>query len=201
MAGIPDPESVSDHCFETAMIAYILAQNLDIEVNIGRVLAMALFHEAGEARITDLPRRSSPYVKEFKHRAESAAASDILADVAENVLPLLDEMHELRTAEARLAEAAEELQIIAAAMYYAKEHRGDMAEYKQDAARYDCLGIEPARLVADIISEKLGEYLGDRPYWELGYRPGKAGKGRRPDDHDLPGLRGPGQRTPARTRP
>src|ERR1035441_8111664 len=169
MAGVPEPESVSDHCFETAIIAYILAQQLDTPVDMGRVLAMALFHEVGEVRLTDLPRRSGPYVKEFKRKAESAAAADIVGGVAESVLPLLEEMHNLETVEARLVEAAEELQIIAASMYYAKENRGDMSGYTRDVARYDSLGIEPAKLVADVIAKRLGEYLGEHPYWELGY--------------------------------
>lgn len=169
MAGVPEPESVSDHCFETAMIAYILSRQIDAPVDLGKVLTMALFHEVGEVRITDLPRRSSPYVKAFKRQAERAASEDILRDVAEDVLPLLEEMHELKTLEARLVEAAEELQIIAAALYYAKENRGDISEYRRDVANYDALDIEPARLVADVIEKRLGEYLGDRPYWELGY--------------------------------
>jgi 5'-deoxynucleotidase YfbR-like HD superfamily hydrolase len=109
-------------------------------------------------------------VKQFKHAAEAAAAADVLDGVAENVLSLLDEMHDLSTIEARLVEAAEELQIIAAAMYYAKENRGDMSEYRRDVARYDSLGIEPAEHVAEIIKKRLEEYLGDHPYWELGYK-------------------------------
>ncbi|WP_420312452.1 HD domain-containing protein [Streptomyces sp. YS-B37] len=169
MAGVPEPESVSDHCFETAIIAYVLAQQLEEPVDIGKVLAMALFHEVGEVRLTDLPRRSSPYVKEFKRAAEEEASRDILHGVAESVLPLLQEMHELKTLEARLVEAAEELQIIAAAMYYAKEGRGDISEYRRDAEKYNPLGVEPAREVADVIKRRLGEYLGGKQYWELGY--------------------------------
>jgi putative hydrolases of HD superfamily len=169
MAGVTDPESVSDHCFETAIIAYFLAQHIDQPVDLGKVLAMALFHETGEVRLTDLPRRSSPYVKKFKHEAEMLAARDILNNVAEDVLPLLEEMQEQKTLEARLVEAAEELQIITAAMYYAKELNGDISEYRRDAAGYDDLDVEPARLVADVVSRRLHEYLGDRPYWELGY--------------------------------
>ncbi|MFC4591619.1 HD domain-containing protein [Sphaerisporangium corydalis] len=170
LAGVANPESVSDHCFETAIIAYILAQQIDEPVELGKVLTMALFHEVGEVRLTDLPRRSSPYVREFKRKAEREAAVDILGDLAGEVLPLLDELHELKTLEARLVEAAEELQIIAAAMYYAKENQGDISEYRRDVARYDALGIVPAALVAEVVARRLGEYLGDRPYWELGYR-------------------------------
>ncbi|GAB4105289.1 HD family hydrolase [Micromonospora taraxaci] len=169
MAGVPDPESVSDHCYETAVIAYLLAQQIDEPVDMGKVLAMALFHETGEVRLTDLPRRSSPYVKNFKREAERQAVKDVLGGVAESVLPLLDEMHALETIEARLVEAAEELQIIAAAMYYAKENRGDMSEYRRDVDKYDPLGITPAAAVAEVIKRRLGDYLGNKPYWELGY--------------------------------
>jgi putative hydrolase of HD superfamily len=108
-------------------------------------------------------------VKAFKHDAERAASKDILHGVAEAVIPLLEEMHDLKTPEARLVEAAEELQIITAAMYYAKEQNGDISEYRADAARYDDLDVEPARQVADVVTRRLNEYLGDRPYWELGY--------------------------------
>lgn len=170
LAGVPDPESVSDHCFETAIIAFILAHYLEEPVDLGKVLTMALFHEVGEVRLTDLPRRSGPYVKEFKREAERKAAKDVLGALTPSVLPLLDEMHELKTLEARLVEAAEELQIITAAMYYAKENRGDISEYRRDVSRYDPLGILPAKLVAEVVQRRLGEYLQDRPYWELGYR-------------------------------
>lgn len=170
LAGVPEPESVADHCFETAIIAYVLAQQLDEPVDMGKVLAMALFHEVGEVRLTDLPRRSAPYVREFKRDAETHAAEDVLHGVAESVLPLLEEMHAQQTLEARLVEAAEELQIIAAAMFYAKENRGDMSEYRRDAAKYDALGIAPAEAVAEVVRRRLGEYLGDKPYWEIGYR-------------------------------
>ncbi|TCB96491.1 HD domain-containing protein [Micromonospora zingiberis] len=169
LAGVAEPESVSDHCFETAIIAYLLAQQIDEPVDMGKVLAMALFHEIGEVRITDLPRRSSPYVKKFKREAERQASVDILGGVADSVFPLLEEMHDQQTLEARLVEAAEELQIIAAAMYYAKENNGDISEYRRDAEKYDSLGIVPAAQVAEVVRRKLGEYLGDKPYWELGY--------------------------------
>lgn len=169
-AGVTNPESVADHCFETALIAYLLAQDLELDVDLGRVLIMVLFHEIGEVRITDMPRRSSPYVKGYKNPAERAAAADIMGQYWANLEPLLDEMHEKETLEGRLAEAAEELQIIAAALYYAKEGQGDMSEYRRDVANYEALGIEPAAAVQRVIQEKLGAYLGDKPFWELGYR-------------------------------
>jgi putative hydrolase of HD superfamily len=97
-------------------------------------------------------------------------AKDILGGVADEVLPLLREFEEGDTLEARIAEAAEELQIIFAALMYAKERNGDMSEYRGDAEAYDSRGIELAEAIAKVVRHRLEGYLGTHPYWELGYQ-------------------------------
>jgi putative hydrolase of HD superfamily len=82
----------------------------------------------------------------------------------------LAEFHARETPEARLAEAAEELQIIFASLMYAKEGVGDMSEYRQDVAAYKDYGVGMAGEIARVIERRLGVYLGTKPYWELGYR-------------------------------
>ena len=172
MAGVKDPESIGDHCFEAALIAYVMSRHLDQEVDIGRVLTMLLFHELGEVRLTDLPRRAGPYIKDAKRTAEEAITRDVLSGVAEDLVPILTEFHARQTLEARLAEAAEELQIIFAALMYAKEGIGDMSEYPQDVQRYDNYGVPIAKEIAELIGIKLEDYLGGKRYWALGYRRG-----------------------------
>ena len=170
LAGVPEPESVSDHCYETALFAYILSKYVDEEFDMKKVLLMALFHEIGEARLTDLPRRSKNYIGKTKHQAERKAAIDIVHDVADEIIDLLDEFHSLSTPEARLVEAAEELQIIFKAMVYAKENKGDMSEYRNDIEKYDPQGFECAEQITFLIKEKLYGYLGKKKYWEVGYK-------------------------------
>lgn len=169
LAGVSRPESVSDHCFETAIFAYLLSRQLNVVVDMRKVLLMALFHETAEARITDLPRRSKDYIGRAKRDGEAAATLDILDSVSDEIPALLEEMHELVTPEARLVEAAEELQIIFKAMLYAKENQGDMSEYRRDVRKYDSLGVVPAQEVAGLIGEKLEEYLAGKRYWPIGY--------------------------------
>ena len=170
MAGVQNPESVGDHCYEAALIAYILARHVSVQVDLGRVLTMLLFHEVGEARLTDMPRRAAPYIKESKDAAEVGIAKDVLAGVADDIHDVLREFHARETPEAKLAEAAEELQIIFASLMYAKEGAGDMSEYRQDVARFKDYGVSMAAEIAQVIQRRLGEYLGDKPYWEIGYR-------------------------------
>ena len=170
LAGVNNAESISDHCFETALLAYFLSKNIDQEVDMGKILMMALFHEVGETRLSDLPRRAKPYVKKFKKEGEKNISIDVLGDYAEDINTILDEFEEKKTLEARLTEAAEELQIIFKSLIYAKENNGDMSEYRQDVAAYDSLGIEMAEAISKIIGEKLNDYLGDKTYWEIGYK-------------------------------
>lgn len=170
LAGVADPESCADHCYETAVFAYILSKYIDEKVDLKKVLLMALFHEVGEARLADLPRRSKEYIGKAKRQAEREAALDILDDVAVELIQLQDELHSLSTPEARLVEAAEELQIIFKSLVYAKEGRGDMSEYRNDAERYNSQGFKCADQIAQLIKEKLNEYLAGKKYWEIGYR-------------------------------
>ncbi|MFB6726020.1 HD family hydrolase [Kribbella sp. NPDC056345] len=170
MAGVREPEAVSDHCYEAAMMAYVLRRYIAEPVDMGKVLTMLLFHEVGESRLTDLPRRGSVYVKQAKGTAESAIVRDVIGDVAPELLETLEEFHRRETIEAKLAEACEELQILFAALMYAKERNGDLTEYRLDVAKYDSYGIEIADKLAKLVGTKLDEYLGDAKYWELGYR-------------------------------
>jgi putative hydrolase of HD superfamily len=170
MAGVREPESVADHCYEAALIAYTLARYVPEPVDMGKVMTMLLFHEVGETRLTDLPRRGSIYMKQAKGAAESQIARDVVGDIAPELLDILHEFHERTTLESRLAEACEELQILFAALMYAKERNGDLTEYRLDVSKYNSYGIEIADRVARLIGEKLDEYLGESKYWEIGYR-------------------------------
>jgi len=169
LAGVPEPEKISDHCYETALFAYILSKYVEEKIDTSKVLLMALFHEVGETRLTDLPRRSKNYIGKAKRPAEREATMDVVDGVVEEVTQLLDELHDLSSPEARLVEAAEELQILFKAMVYAKENRGDMSEYRNDAEKYDSLGFDSAEQLAHLIEEKLNEYLGSKKYWKVGY--------------------------------
>jgi len=170
LAGVRDPESVSDHCFETALLAYMLSKKIDYKFDLGKMMMMSLFHEIGETRLTDMPRRAKPYVKAFKKKAENEILFDVMGSFAEDVSLILSEFEEKETPEAKLVEAAEELQIIFRSLLYAKENNGDMSEYRGDVARYSSEGFDIAQDIATIIGEKLNKYLNGKEYWEIGYK-------------------------------
>lgn len=102
-------ESVAEHIFRAAAIAYTLARLVE-GADSDKVLRMALFHDLPEARTGDLNYMNQKYVK-----ADEAAAA---ADMAENIpfggemLELLREFREQKTLEAIIAKDADNLEML-----------------------------------------------------------------------------------------
>ncbi|MFA5076845.1 MAG: HD domain-containing protein [Candidatus Micrarchaeia archaeon] len=62
--GITDCESVAEHSFRAAALAYILARREGLGIGKAReAMALALMHDAHEARIGDLHRLAKKYAK------------------------------------------------------------------------------------------------------------------------------------------
>src|SRR3989338_1316778 len=103
-------QSVAEHLFHTAMIAYTLAY-LEPRANRHKVVLMALFHDIGEGRTSDLN-----YVHQrYGRLAEAEAVKDIAAGVpfGEEIKNAYKEEKERVTLEAKLAKDADNLEWIA----------------------------------------------------------------------------------------
>lgn len=72
VAGIKDPESVAEHCFRCAVMAYYIAHVED--ANPYKAMTMALFNDIHEARINDLHKMGHHYI-DFRE-AEKHAFQD-----------------------------------------------------------------------------------------------------------------------------
>ena len=89
VAGIKDPESVADHSFRCAVIAYYMA-HLE-KVDPFKAMAMALFNDIHEARINDLHKMGHHYI-DFKE-----AEKEVFKDQVEHLNKgVKDEMTVLR---------------------------------------------------------------------------------------------------------
>lgn len=65
LRGVPNPESIADHSFRVALITFFLADELKkrgVEINPDKAVRIALLHDIGEARITDIPQPALKYV-------------------------------------------------------------------------------------------------------------------------------------------
>jgi putative hydrolase of HD superfamily len=161
--GVPtaDVESVADHSFMTALIAWIAARE-DASLDADRVLKLALIHDLAEAIVGDRP----PYephevpapddataVKAFfsvrhlrtaentaaKQRDEAEAAADLVSlmpeSIAGEVASLWSEYEDQVSAEARFVKQVDRLEAFLQSVNYLREHPEVPVEGFADMAR------------------------------------------------------------------
>jgi putative hydrolase of HD superfamily len=103
-------QSVAEHLFRTALIAYALVY-LEPKVDKGKVILMALIHDIGEGRTSD-----HNYVHQRYGRLAEANAVDDIADsvpFGPEIAALFREEQTQKTLEAKLVKDADRLEWIA----------------------------------------------------------------------------------------
>jgi putative hydrolase of HD superfamily len=102
-------ESVAEHCFSTAFIAYVMSR-LEPEIDALKLISMCLIHDLPEARIGDLNTVHKKYVK----ADETKALEDTITGLAfgQNLTDLFDEFNGGHSLEAKLAHDADQLALI-----------------------------------------------------------------------------------------
>ncbi len=86
VAGIENPESVAEHCFRCAVIAFYLAHQEGVDPY--KTVTMALFNDIHEARINDLHKMGHYYI-EFRD-AERKVFKDQIALLDKKVMRELE---------------------------------------------------------------------------------------------------------------
>jgi putative hydrolase of HD superfamily len=102
-------ESVAEHSFSTAFIAYVMSQ-LEPEVDALKLISMCLVHDLAEARVGDLNTVHKQYVTADETRALEDATRGLA--FGRNLKGLIQEYNEGRSEEARLAHDADQLALI-----------------------------------------------------------------------------------------
>jgi putative hydrolase of HD superfamily len=108
LGGAPNPESVAEHSFGTAVIAYVIAACEGADPD--RAATLAVFHDVPETRIGDVPSVGKPYI-------QTAPAAQVIADqtaglpaeLAGAISRLVTEFADRSTPEARCAKDADRL--------------------------------------------------------------------------------------------
>jgi putative hydrolases of HD superfamily len=159
LRGVRDVESVADHSYGVALIAMALAdcaRARGLQVNVEKVLRLALLHDLTEARTGDLPATIKRYFPaESLQHADEQAASEILAKLdglGATYLALWREYEERRTLEARLVKAADKLDLLFQAREYEKGGARGLQEFWENAAT-DFAGLGLEELLDDLLAE------------------------------------------------
>ena len=130
LRGLPNgTESVAAHSFGVTVAAMLLADKIKArgsEIDIERVLKMALLHDWAETRVGDMPRTAMKYFgAEVRTKAESAAFADIVSSIGAvepDYQSLYQDYEQRDSLEARLVKVADIIDLLIQA--YALEQAG-----------------------------------------------------------------------------
>jgi len=98
-------ESIAEHSYMVAVISFILAESLKIDVE--KTLLMALFHDFIETRTGDIYKLSDLYVKVDEKKAAEDAFSGLTFQ--DNLINIIKEYEEEKTLEAKIVHDADTL--------------------------------------------------------------------------------------------
>lgn len=160
----PGAESVGAHTYGVAVAAMLLADEVrrrGADVDVERVLRLALIHDWTEARSGDMPRTAVHYFgKEARRAAEQAAFAEIVeplgADAASPLREAFEEYETRANVEARLVEAADVIDLLAQVLIFEQAGARGLDEFWEGAQEYD-FGLNGAagEVVADAMAELL----------------------------------------------
>jgi putative hydrolase of HD superfamily len=120
LRGLPlGTESVAAHSFGVAVTTMLLADELIArgeQLDVEKLLRIALLHDWAEARVGDIPKTGTQYLGvETRRQAELAAFRDIVGGFAsvENVYQTLhDDYEQRKSPEAQLVKAADVIDLL-----------------------------------------------------------------------------------------
>lgn len=104
-------QSVAEHVNRVVYIGYTLAK-LDGKADVSKVMAMCLFHDIGEARVSDLNYVHQKYVERKEYKAHEDLAATL--PFGEDVLNTVNEYEKRESLEAIIAKDADNLEWILA---------------------------------------------------------------------------------------
>ena len=163
----PGAESVAAHSYGVAFAAMLLADEVrarGVELDVERVLRLALLHDLAEARTGDMPRTMAEYYgAEARRRAEGLAFADAVRDLGGPLSEEYGRLHEdyerRASVEARLVKAADIVDLLAQALAFERAGARGLDEFWEGAAARD-FGLEGA--AREVVAETFGALVAAR---------------------------------------
>ncbi len=147
IAGVKDPESVAEHSFRTAGIAYLLAHLEGVDT--AKAVLMALFHDLPEARTNDAHRIVRRYAnwKGVDQKALGEQSKRLPDELTKQVILLFEEFEREDSIEAKVVRDADLLECIVQAREYQVLGSQDVADWIFNARA--ALKTESAKKIAE----------------------------------------------------
>lgn len=143
--GIEPAESVAGHILGTAYLARGLAETVDPGLDLGRVLELALLHDAPEALTGDLPWGAARHLPTgAKAAMDASAARELLAPLFSGAPELVAAYAAGNSREARFVHVCDRLQLGVQLLVYMRSGRRGLAEFLVGLRALDCSEFGPA---------------------------------------------------------
>ena len=163
LRGLPNgTESVAAHSFGVSATAMLLADKFisrGINVDVEKVLRIALLHDWAEVRVGDMPRTGTLYFgSEARKQAETAAFSDVVSRVENEQAyrSLYDDYEHRSSLEARLVKAADVLDLLVQVLALEKAGARGLDEFWEVAEQPDFkLEGEAEQIVRELLESIL----------------------------------------------
>lgn len=162
--GVPPQqcESVAEHSFAVAILAWFLADALFADLDRDRVVRIALLHDVGEVYAGDLTPADQVAIEE-KHRREADSVQCVLGELSEGDV-YMDLWHEYEagvTPEAKLVRQADRLEMAFQALAYEQQGLADLSEFYVTADQ--ALAWPELRQVLDELQNLRAQPFGEEP--------------------------------------
>lgn len=140
-------QSVAEHSFRVALVAYALARLISVPVNMHKLVMMCLFHDLPEARIGDLNYVQKKYVTPQLDKALNDIASGSF--LGPEIVDWIQEYEQGKSLEAQLAHDADQLELLL--VLKREEELGNMKAKEWMLNLLKRLQTEAAKQIADAI--------------------------------------------------
>lgn len=110
-------ESSADHSWKVSLLVFVLAKELNLDIDLGRAIKMAIIHDLAEAISGDVDHRliaTGKITPEYKKKIEKEAIKKIMKNLSKNTknefVDLLNEYEERKTEESKYVKAVDVLE-------------------------------------------------------------------------------------------
>lgn len=122
--GVRDGESVAEHSFAVAVISMLLASRMGIDVDVEKLLKIALIHDLPEHMLGDIHAPATRLLgQNVKEAAELRILEELFGslDEADEYIGLWKEFAERSSVEGRIVRAIDKLEMFTQAYLYERE--------------------------------------------------------------------------------
>ena len=148
MSGVTEPQTVGSHTFGVSLWCLLLLERMADKdaVDVKKLLRMAVLHEVGEARISDIPMPARHYLgDDAVSQAEGRAVQDMLKHFPADWYATWQEFEECETREARIVKAADKLELMHKILCYENAHNGNFEKFWVNDNNFRWAGIDEAK--------------------------------------------------------